>query len=139
MTTSAADAAGAASAAVLAFLRAATAVFTAAWSEHQDASDDDAAANQGLASCLSASQNGSRLRAELAAVAAFALVESIDVPRELLRECAKIGQDVLLRLDRIEKSVEKEPGSWNLIDLVVLAERLDSLVQRSHALDKSLL
>ncbi|KAJ6788949.1 hypothetical protein PWT90_05201 [Aphanocladium album] len=121
-----------ASAAVLAFLHAATAVFAAAWSEYQRAADTDTALVTARASRSSATRDVNDTRADLAAVVAFLHSNATDVPLHIVRECAKIGQDVILRLDRYEKSGSKF-ADWNVIDLVVLAERLDNLIQ--HALD----
>lgn len=146
------DAPGAAaSAAVLAFLQAVTAVFAAAWSEQQqqqqgltgdaDADDvnDDAASNPELVSCLSTAQSGSRLRAGLAALAAFEGTADTGVPSELVRCSVKIGQDVVLRLDRLEKSTNGAPAIWSVADLGVLAERLEALIQRALDIETSFL
>ncbi|KAJ4144473.1 hypothetical protein LMH87_003354 [Akanthomyces muscarius] len=130
----AADAA--ASASVLALLTSVTAVFAAAWSEQQSDADDgdDNAATLALASDPSATGCGKRLRADLVAAAALNDVKDAGVTSAILRSCVKIGQDVVLRLDRLEKSTG-EMAAWNLIDLVVLAERLDALIQRARDLE----
>ncbi|KAJ3494862.1 hypothetical protein NLG97_g3803 [Lecanicillium saksenae] len=126
------DSDGPASAAVLALLHAATGVFAAAWSEYQRSTDDDDTAHSSPASHWSAAENGNQIRANLIAVAAFTEANDTDVPLDLVRQCAKIGQDVLLRFDRLKKT-DKSFADWSAVDLVVLAERLDTLIQ--NALD----
>ncbi|OAQ96647.1 hypothetical protein LLEC1_04289, partial [Akanthomyces lecanii] len=121
-----AAAAADAPACVLALLKSATAVFAAAWSEQQSVADD--------ASSPSTTECGKRLRADLLVVTALDDVKDAAVPRDLLRACVKIGNDVVLRLDRLDKLAQKT-AEWNLIDLVVLAERLDGLIQRAHDLE----
>ncbi len=131
-----AAAGAAASASVLALLTSVTTVFAAAWSEQQSDADDgdDNAATLALASDPSATECGKRLRADLVAAAALNDVKDAGVASAILRSCVKIGQDVVLRLDRLEKSTG-EMAAWNLIDLVVLAERLDALIQRARDLE----
>ncbi|KAM3485483.1 hypothetical protein MY8738_001249 [Beauveria namnaoensis] len=125
-------------AAVLAFLEAATAVFAAAWSEQQhsldnydDVDNDDSENKYKLAPYWSITQQGGRLREALAVVAAVDETHGAGVSVDLLRACVKIGRDVVLRLDRLEKAAEK-PWTWSLVDLAVLGERLDDLVQRAR-------
>ncbi|EGX97073.1 hypothetical protein CCM_01732 [Cordyceps militaris CM01] len=124
----------AASAAALAFFHSATAVFSSAWAQqHRDADADEDPASS--ASSVPWSQHGSRLRADVAALAAIdEAQDDTDVPVHLLRACLKIGQDVILRLDRLENSAKV---AWDLGDLVVLAERLDSLIQQTHDVENS--
>lgn len=130
-------AAGAASACVLALLKSATAVFAAAWSKQHnvaDDGDDDAVATLAPAFDRSTAECGKRLRADLVAAVALDDVKDSDVHRHLMRSCVKVGHDVVLRLDRLETSAGGT-ATWDLIDLVVLGERLDSLIQRAHNLE----
>ncbi|OAA69638.1 hypothetical protein ISF_02908 [Cordyceps fumosorosea ARSEF 2679] len=123
--------AGSAVAAVLAFLQAATAVFACAWSRQSLAEDDDEKDPELVSGASPLAEHGDHLRA---AVAATEEAKAGDVPTALLRECVKIGKDIGLRLDRL---AEDAAFTWELADLVVLGERLDTLVQRAQRLEQS--
>ncbi|TQW00026.1 small s protein [Cordyceps javanica] len=94
-------------------------------------------------------RHGCRLRADVAVTAAaindddndddgHAKDSATDVPVNLVRACVKIGRDLVLRLDRVGGSAkEASSAAWSLVDLVVLAERLDGLVQQAHDLENS--
>lgn len=125
--------ASAATAGVLAFLRAATELVSTIWSAHQDAADDESANQAGTVA-----QNGNRLRSELLAAAAD-IKAATDAPHDLLRECAKLGQDVVLRLDRLQDTANDATTAWSLVDLAVLADRLESVIHRAQDVEKSLL
>lgn len=135
---------------MLAFLQAATTVFSAAWSEHEDVDDDDNddAANLRLATLLSntsPSSPGNHLRAELSGVTPLLSNETNSasddsfVPLLLLQQCRKLGSDIVLRLDHLaegrQRQEEETVTGWSLEDLVVLGERLDTLIQRVQDLE----
>lgn len=133
-------------AAMLAFLKAATTVFSAAWSEHEDVDDENGdATNPRLAALLpntSASHPGNRLRAQLSGVILPPSNETSDdgvVPPLLLQQCRKLGSDIVLRLDHLaerrQRQEEETVTGWSLEDLVVLGERLDTLIQRVRDLE----
>lgn len=127
--------------AIVAVLDEATAIFRSASALHADAD----AANQVPLLSLDPVQNGNALRLTLRSLEAIE-VTSVDVLGDLLRDCAKIGGDLVIRVDRVAALLPSPPESeskrrrafrrdWKANDLAVLALRLEQIIQRFCDID----
>ena len=133
--------------ALAAFLDEVTAFFHMAWTQHLDISLE-APPNQDLLMALDPTQNGNRIHRALETVVA-AVAPASGETAGLLRDCVKIGGDLVIRIDRIAERLPSIGSAsdvqaafcdkWKRNDLAVLAARLDHIIERLSNIDDAVL
>jgi hypothetical protein len=124
--------------AVAAFLDQATAFFHVAWMQHLGISPE-APPNEDLLLVLGLAENGNHIQRALKTVAAAVAPASGEMAC-LLRDCVKIGGDLVIRIDRVAGQLLSSHSAsglqtvfcdkWRVNDLAVLAMRLEYIIER---------